>query len=206
MFKKSNNDKWLIATLCLQLIILLMAIANAIQLNNIDKQLDATLERMRTKSVLVGETSTSLDAEKTPDGNIDTSAKPEATSDEVVLYDIRKPHESNIMWCSDSQGGICRTPYSAINMDNIIRMAYTKMFRFYGDRTEIPDDIKFDAQVDTTLDDDTYKAYVRTNYNGARITRVIEDKKNRRIHIYYADMNEDLYRAEVQLQKDKHNR
>lgn len=206
MFKKSNNDKWLIATLCLQLIILLMAIANAIQLNNIDKQLDATLERMRTKSVLVGETSTSLDADKTPDGNIDTSAKPEATSDEVVLYDIRKPHESNIMWCSDSQGGICRTPYSAINMDNIIRMAYTKMFRFYGDRTEIPDDIKFDAQVDTTLDDDTYKAYVRTNYNGARITRVIEDKKNRRIHIYYADMNEDLYRAEVQLQKDKHNR
>lgn len=206
MFKKSNNDKWLIATLCLQLIILLMAIANAIQLNNINKQLDATLERMRTKSVLVGETSTSLDADKTPDGNIDTSAKPEATSDEVVLYDIRKPHESNIMWCSDSQGGICRTPYSAINMDNIIRMAYTKMFRFYGDRTEIPDDIKFDAQVDTTLDDDTYKAYVRTNYNGARITRVIEDKKNRRIHIYYADMNEDLYRAEVQLQKDKHNR
>lgn len=206
MFKKSNNDKWLIATLCLQLIILLMAIANAIQLNNIDKQLDATLERMRTKSVLVGETSTSLDADKTPDGNIDTSAKPEATSDEVVLYDIRKPHESDIMWCSDSQGGICRTPYSAINMDNIIRMAYTKMFRFYGDRTEIPDDIKFDAQVDTTLDDDTYKAYVRTNYNGARITRVIEDKKNRRIHIYYADMNEDLYRAEVQLQKDKHNR
>ena len=206
MFKKSNNDKWLIATLCLQLIILLMAIANAIQLNNINKQLDATLERMRTKSVLVGETSTSLDADKTPDGNIDTSAKPEATSDEVVLYDIRKPHESNIMWCSDSQGGICRTPYSAINMDNIIRMAYTKMFRFYGDRTEIPDDIKFDAQVDTTLDDDTYKAYVHTNYNGARITRVIEDKKNRRIHIYYADMNEDLYRAEVQLQKDKHNR
>lgn len=201
MFKKSNNDKWLIATLCLQLIILLMAIANAIQLNNIDKQLDATLERMRTKSVLVGETST-----QTESANGSVLPQPETTQtsdDEVVLYDIRKPYETNIMWCGDPDAGVCRTPTSMLDMESIIRVAYTKMFRFYGDRTAIPDDIKFDAQVDTTLDDDAYKAYVRTNYNGARITRVIEDKKNRRIHIYYADMNEDLYHAEVQLQKDK---
>ena len=206
MFKKSNNDKWLIATLCLQLIILLMAIANAIQLNNIDKQLDATLERMRTKSVLVGETSTSLDADKTPDGNVDTTAKPEATSDEVVLYDIRKPYETNIMWCGDPDAGVCRTPTSMLDMESIIRVAYTKMFRFYGDRTAIPDDIKFDAKVDTTLDDYTYNTYVRTNYNGARITRVVEDKTNRKIHIYYADMNESLYHGEVQLETAKQNR
>ena len=201
MFKKSNNDKWLIATLCLQLIILLMAIANAIQLNNIDKQLDATLERMRTKSVLVGETST-----QTESANGSVLPQPETTQtsdDEVVLYDIRKPYETNIMWCGDPDAGVCRTPTSMLDMESIIRVAYTKMFRFYGDRTAIPDDIKFDAQVDTTLDDYTYNTYVRTSYNGARITRVIEDKKNRRIHIYYADMNEDLYHAEVQLQKDK---
>lgn len=201
MFKKSNNDKWLIATLCFQLIILLMAIANAIQLNNIDKQLDATLERMRTKSGLVGETST-----QTESANGSVLPQPETTQtsdDEVVLYDIRKPYETNIVWCGDPDAGVCRTPTSMLDMESIIRVAYTKMFRFYGDRTAIPDDIKFDAQADTTLDDDTYKAYVRTNYNGARITRVIEDKKNRRIHIYYADMNEDLYHAEVQLQKDK---
>ena len=206
MFKKSNNDKWLIATLCLQLIILLMAIANAIQLNNIDKQLDATLERMRPKSVLVGETSTSLDADKTPDGNVDTPAKPEATSDEVVLYDIRKPYETNIMWCGDPDAGVCRTPTSMLDMESIIRVVYTKMFRFYGDRTAIPDDIKFDAKVDTTLDDYTYNTYVRTNYNGARITRVVEDKTNRKIHIYYADMNESLYHGEVQLETAKQNR
>ena len=123
-----------------------------------------------------------------------------------MLYDIRKPYETNIMWCGDPDAGVCRTPTSMLDMESIIRVVYTKMFRFYGDRTAIPDDIKFDAKVDTTLDDYTYNTYVRTNYNGARITRVVEDKKNSRIHIYYADMNEDLYRAEVQLQKDKHNR
>lgn len=201
MFKKFNNEKWLIATLCVQLIILSMVIINAIQLNNIDKQLDATLERMRTKSVLVGETST-----QTESANGSVLPQPETTQtsdDEVVLYDIRKPYETNIMWCGDPDAGVCRTPTSMLDMESIIRVAYTKMFRFYGDRTEIPDNIKFDAQADTTLDDYTYNTYVRTNYNGARITRVIEDKKNRRIHIYYADMNEDLYHAEVQLQKDK---
>lgn len=62
MFKKFNNDKWLITTLCVQLIILAMVIANAIQLNNIDKQLDATLENMRTRSVVVGDTSTQTDS------------------------------------------------------------------------------------------------------------------------------------------------
>ena len=56
MFKKFNNEKWLTATLCVQLIILSMVIINAIQLNNIDKQLDATLESMRTKSAVVGDT------------------------------------------------------------------------------------------------------------------------------------------------------
>ena len=62
MFKKFNNDKWLIATLCVQLIILAMVIINAIQLNNIDKQLDATLENMRTKSAIVGDTLTQTDS------------------------------------------------------------------------------------------------------------------------------------------------
>ena len=205
MFKKSNNDKWLIATICLQLIILLMTITNAIQLNNIDKQLDATLESMKTKSAVVRDTSTQTES-VIREGDTTQTDTNQTSSDEVVLYDIRKPYETNILWCGDPEAGVCRTPTSMVDMGSIIRVAYTKMFRFYGDRTEIPDDIKFDAQVDTTLDDYTYKTQVRTNYNGARITRVVEDKTNRRIHIYYADMNESLYRADVQLQKAKQNR
>ena len=203
MFKKFNNEKWLIATLCVQSIILAMVIINAIQLNNIGKQLDATLENMRTKSAVVGGASTQTDS---ADGALTQTETTQTSSDEVVLYDIRKPHESNIMWCGDKHAGVCRTPYSVMDMDAIIRVAYTKLFMFYGDRTEIPDDIKFDAQVDTTLDDYTYNTYVRNHYNGARITRVVEDKTNRKIHIYYADTNEGLYRADVKLQKDKHNR
>lgn len=203
MFKKFNNDKWLIATLCVQLIILAMVIANAIQLNNIDKQLDATLENMRTRSVVVGDTSTQTDSAISDGASTQTETNQTSTDDEVVLYDIRKPYETNILWCGDPEAGVCRTPSSMVDMESIIRVAYTKMFRFYGDRTEIPDDIKFDAQVDTTLDDYTYNTYVRKHYNGARITRVVEDKTNRKIHIYYADTNEGLYRADVKLQKDK---
>jgi hypothetical protein len=203
MFKKFNNEKWLIVTLCFQLIILAMVVYNAIQLNNIDKQLDATLESVKTRSVVIDDTSTQT--EPTDDASTQTETT-QTSSDEVVLYDIRKPHESNIMWCGDPKAGVCRTPSSMIDMESIIRVAYTKMFRFYGDRTEIPDDIKFDAQVDTTLDDYTYNTYVREHYNGARITRVVEDKTNRKIHIYYADTNEGLYRADVKLQKDKHDR
>lgn len=206
MFKKSNNDKWLIATLCLQLIILLMAIANAIQLNNIDKQLDVTLESMRTKSAVVGDTSTQTESAISDGATTQTETNQTSSDDGVVLYDIRKPYETNILWCGDPEAGVCRTPSSMIDMESIIRVAYTKMFRFYGDRTEIPDDIKFDAQVDTTLDDYTYNTYVRNYYNGARITRVVEDKTNRKIHIYYADTNEGLYRADVKLQKDKQHR
>lgn len=203
MFKKFNNEKWLIVTLCFQLIILVMVVYNAIQLNNIDKQLDATLESVKTRSVVIDGTTTQTEP---TDGTSTQTETTQTSSDEVVLYDIRKPHESNIMWCVDKQAGVCRTPYSAVDMATILRVAYTKLFMFYGDRTEIPDDIKFDAKVDTTLDDYTYKTYVYTSYNGARITRVVEDKTNRRIHIYYADMNESLYRADVQLQKAKQNR
>ena len=206
MFKKFNNDKWLITTLCVQLIILAMVIANAIQLNNIDKQLDATLENMRTRSVVVGDTSTQTDSAISDGASTQTETNQTSTDDEVVLYDIRKPYETNILWCGDPEAGVCRTPSSMVDMESIIRVAYTKMFRFYGDRTEIPDDIKFDAQVDTTLDDYTYNTYVRKHYNGARITRVVEDKTNRKIHIYYADTNEGLYRADVKLQKDKQHR
>ena len=206
MFKKFNNDKWLIATLCVQLIILSMVIINAIQLNNIDKQLDATLENMRTKSAVVGTTSTQTESAIGDGATTQTETNQTSSDDEVVLYDIRKPYETNILWCGDPEAGVCRTPSSMVDMESIIRVAYTKMFRFYGNRTAIPDDIKFDAQVDTTLDDYTYNTYVRKHYNGARITRVVEDKTNRKIHIYYADTNEGLYRADVKLQKDKHNR
>lgn len=206
MFKKFNNDKWLITTLCVQLIILAMVIANAIQLNNIDKQLDATLENMRTRSVVVGDTSTQTDSAISDGASTQTETNQTSSDDEVVLYDIRKPYETNILWCGDLEAGVCRTPSSMVDMESIIRVAYTKMFRFYGDRTEIPDDIKFDAQVDITLDDYTYNTYVRKHYNGARITRVVEDKTNRKIHIYYADTNEGLYRADVKLQKDKQHR
>lgn len=206
MFKKFNNDKWLIATLCVQLIILSMVIINAIQLNNIDKQLDATLENMRTKSAVVGTTSTQTESAIGDGATTQTETNQTSSDDEVVLYDIRKPYETNILWCGDPEAGVCRTPSSMVDMESIIRVAYTKMFRFYGNRTAIPDDIKFDAQVDTTLDDYTYNTYVRKHYNGARITRVVEDKTNRKIHIYYADTNEGLYRADVKLQKDKHDR
>lgn len=205
MFKKFNNEKWLIATLCVQLIILSMVIINAIQLNNIDKQLDATLESMKAKPVGIGDISTQTES-VIGDSALPQSEPNQTSDDEVVLYDIRKPHDSNIMWCGDKHAGVCRTPYSVSDMESIIRVAYTKMFRFYGDRTEIPDDIKFDAQVDTTLDDYTYNTYVRNHYNGARITRVVEDKTNRKIHIYYADTNEGLYRADVKLQKEKQHR
>ena len=203
MFKKFNNEKWLIVTLCFQLIILVMVVYNASQLNNIDKQLDATLESVKTRSVVIDGTTTQTEP---TDGTSTQTETTQTSSDEVVLYDIRKPHESNIMWCVDKQAGVCRTPYSAVDMATILRVAYTKLFMFYGDRTEIPDDIKFDAKVDTTLDDYTYSTYVRTNYNGARITRVVEDKTNRKIHIYYADMNESLYHGEVQLETAKQNR
>ena len=206
MFKKFNNDKWLIATLCVQLIILSMVIINAIQLNNIDKQLDATLENMRTKSAIVGDTLTQTDSAISDGATTQTETNQTSSDDEVVLYDIRKPYETNILWCGDPEAGVCRTPSSMVDMESIIRVAYKKMFRFYGDRTEIPDDIKFDAQVDTTLDDYTYNTYVRKHYNGARITRVVEDKTNRKIHIYYADTNEGLYRADVKLQKEKQHR
>ena len=206
MFKKFNNEKWLIATLCVQLIILSMVIINAIQLNNIDKQLDATIKNMKAKSVLVGDTSTQTESAISDGATTQTETNQTTSDDEVVLYDIRKPYETNILWCGDPKAGVCRTPSSMIDMESIIRVAYTKMFRFYGDRTEIPDDIKFDAQVDTTLDDYTYNTYVRKHYNGARITRVVEDKTNRKIHIYYADTNEGLYRADVKLQKEKHDR
>lgn len=206
MFKKFNNDKWLIATLCVQLIILSMVIINAIQLNNIDKQLDATLENMRTKSAVVGTTSTQTESAIGDGATTQTETNQTSSDDEVVLYDIRKPYETNILWCGDPEAGMCRTPSSMVDMESIIRVAYTKMFRFYGNRTAIPDDIKFDAQVDTTLDDYTYNTYVRKHYNGARITRVVEDKTNRKIHIYYADTNEGLYRADVKLQKEKQHR
>lgn len=206
MFKKFNNDKWLVVTLCFQLVILVMVVFNAIQLNNIDKQLDATLENMRTRSVVVGDTSTQTDSAISDGASTQTETNQTSTDDEVVLYNIRKPYETNILWCGDPEAGVCRTPSSMVDMESIIRVAYTKMFRFYGDRTEIPDDIKFDAQVDTTLDDYTYNTYVRKHYNGARITRVVEDKTNRKIHIYYADTNEGLYRADVKLQKDKQHR
>ena len=206
MFKKFNNDKWLVVTLCFQLVILVMVVFNAIQLNNIDKQLDATLENMRTRSVVVGDTSTQIDSAISDGASTQTETNQTSTDDEVVLYNIRKPYETNILWCGDPEAGVCRTPSSMVDMESIIRVAYTKMFRFYGDRTEIPDDIKFDAQVDTTLDDYTYNTYVRKHYNGARITRVVEDKTNRKIHIYYADTNEGLYRADVKLQKDKQHR
>lgn len=206
MFKKFNNDKWLIATLCVQLIILSMVIINAIQLNNIDKQLDATLENMRTKSAVVGTTSTQTESAIGDGATTQTETNQTSSDDEVVLYDIRKPYETNILWCGDPEVGVCRTPSSMVDMESIIRVAYTKMFRFYGNRTAIPDDIKFDAQVDTTLDDYTYNTYVRKHYNGARITRVVEDKTNRKIHIYYADTNEGLYRADVKLQKEKQHR
>lgn len=206
MFKKFNNDKWLVVTLCFQLVILVMVVFNAIQLNNIDKQLDATLENMRTRSVVVGDTSTQTDSAISDGASTQTETNQTSSDDEVVLYDIRKPYETNILWCGDPEAGVCRTPSSMVDMESIIRVAYTKMFRFYGDRTEIPDDIKFDAQVDITLDDYTYNMYVRKHYNGARITRVVEDKTNRKIHIYYADTNEGLYRADVKLQKDKHDR
>lgn len=202
MFKKFNNDKWLVVTLCFQLIILVMVVYNAIQLNNIDKQLDATLENVKTRSVVIDGTSTQTEP---TDGASTQTETTQTSSDEVVLYDIRKPYETNILWCGDPEAGVCRTPSSMVDMESIIRVAYTKMFRFYGDRTEIPNDIKFDAQVDTTLDDYTYNTYVRNHYNGARITRVVEDKTNRKIHIYYADTNEGLYRADVKLQKDKQN-
>lgn len=206
MFKKFNNDKWLVVTLCFQLVILVMVVFNAIQLNNIDKQLDATLENMRTRSVVVGDTSTQTDSAISDGASTQTETNQTSSDDEVVLYDMRKPYETNILWCGDPEAGVCRTPSSMVDMESIIRVAYTKMFRFYGDRTEIPDDIKFDAQVDTTLDDYTYNTYVRKHYNGARITRVVEDKTNRKIHIYYADTNEGLYRADVRLQKDKQHR
>lgn len=206
MFKKFNNDKWLVVTLCFQLVILVMVVFNAIQLNNIDKQLDATLENMRTRSVVVGDTSTQTDSAISDGASTQTETNQTSSDDEVVLYDMRKPYETNILWCGDPEAGVCRTPSSMVDMESIIRVAYTKMFRFYGDRTEIPDDIKFDAQVDTTLDDYTYNTYVRKHYNGARITRVVEDKTNRKIHIYYADTNEGLYRADVKLQKDKQHR
>ena len=206
MFKKFNNDKWLVVTLCFQLVILVMVVFNAIQLNNIDKQLDATLENMRTRSVVVGDTSTQTDSAISDGASTQTETNQTSSDDEVVLYDIRKPYEINILWCGDPEAGVCRTPSSMVDMESIIRVAYTKMFRFYGDRTEIPDDIKFDAQVDITLDDYTYNTYVRKHYNGARITRVVEDKTNRKIHIYYADTNEGLYRADVKLQKDKQHR
>lgn len=206
MFKKFNNDKWLVVTLCFQLVILVMVVFNAIQLNNIDKQLDATLENMRTRSVVVGDTSTQTDSAISDGASTQTETNQTSSDDEVVLYDIRKPYETNILWCGDPEAGVCRTPSSMVDMESIIRVAYTKMFRFYGDRTEIPDDIKFDAQVDITLDDYTYNTYVRKHYNGARITRVVEDKTNRKIHIYYADTNEGLYRADVKLQKDKQHR
>lgn len=206
MFKKFNNDKWLIATLCVQLIILSMVIINAIQLNNIDKQLDATLENMRTKSAVVGTTSTQTESAIGDGATTQTETNQTSSDDEVVLYDIRKPYETNILWCGDPEAGVCRIPSSMVDMESIIRVAYTKMFRFYGNRTAIPDDIKFDAQVNTTLDDYTYNTYVRKHYNGARITRVVEDKTNRKIHIYYADTNEGLYRADVKLQKEKQHR
>lgn len=206
MFKKFNNDKWLVVTLCFQLVILVMVVFNAIQLNNIDKQLDATLENMRTRSVVVGDTSTQTDSAISDGASTQTETNQTSSDDEVVLYDIRKPYETNILWCGDPEAGVCRTPSSMVDMESIIRVAYTKMFRFYGDRTEIPDDIKFDAQVDITLDDYTYNTYVRKHYNGARITRVVENKTNRKIHIYYADTNEGLYRADVKLQKDKQHR
>ena len=206
MFKKFNNDKWLVVTLCFQLVILVMVVFNAIQLNNIDKQLDATLENMRTRSVVVGDTSTQTDSAISDGASTQTETNQTSSDDEVVLYDIRKPYETNILWCGDPEAGVCRTPSSMVDMESIIRVAYTKMFRFYGDRTEIPDDIKFDAQVDITLDAYTYNTYVRKHYNGARITRVVEDKTNRKIHIYYADTNEGLYRADVKLQKDKQHR
>lgn len=203
MFKKFNNEKWLIVTLCVQLIILSMVIINAIQLNNIDKQLDATLENMRTKSAVVGTTSTQTES-AIGDGASTQTETTQTSSDEVVLYDIRKPHDANILWCSNENAGACGTPNVIDNMGSIIEMTYQKMFKLYGDKSEIPDDIEFELRADTTLDDYTYKTYVRTNYNGARITRIVEDKSNRKIHIYYANMNESLYRADVQLQKAKY--
>lgn len=97
MFKKFNNDKWLITTLCVQLIILAMVIANAIQLNNIDKQLDATLESMRTKSAVVGDTSMQTESAISDGATTQTETNQTTSDDEVVLYDIRKPYETNIL-------------------------------------------------------------------------------------------------------------
>lgn len=203
MFKKLNNDKWLNVALCVQLITLLVMLVNAIRLHNIRQQLDATIENMKAKSVLVGDTSTQTESAISDGATTQTETNQISSDNEVVLYDIRKPYETNILWCSGENADTCGTPNEIDNLGSIIEMTYRKMFRFYGDTSEIPDDIKFDLRADTTLDDDTYKMYVRTNYNGARITRVIEDKTNRKIHIYYANMNESLYRADVQLQKAK---
>lgn len=201
MFKKFNNDKWLNVALCVQLIVLFVMVVNAIRLHNISQQLDATLESVKTRSAVIDGTSTQTE----PTGGASTQTETtQMSSDEIVLYDIRKPHDANILWCSDENAGVCGTPNAIDNMGSIIEMTYQKVFRLYGDKSEIPDDIKFELRADTTLDDYTYNTYVRTNYNGARITRIIEDKSNRKIHIYYANMNESLYRADVQLQKAKY--
>ena len=201
MFKKFNNDKWSNVALCVQLIVLLVMVVNAIRLHNISQQLDATLESVKTRSAVIDGTSTQTEP---TDGASTQTETNQTSSDEVVLYDIRKPHDANILWCSDENAGACGTPNVIDNMGSIIEMTYQKMFRLYGDKSEIPDDIEFELRADTTLDDYTYKTYVRTNYNGARITRIVEDKSNRKIHIYYANMNESLYRADVQLQKAKY--
>jgi len=201
MFKKFNNDKWSNVALCVQLIVLLVMVVNAIRLHNISQQLDATLESVKTRSAVIDGTSTQTEP---TDGASTQTETNQTSSDEVVLYDIRKPHDANILWCSDENAGACGTPNVIDNMGSIIEMTYQKMFRLYGDKSEIPDDIEFELRADTTLDDYTYKTYVRTNYNGARITRIVEDKSNRKIHIHYANMNESLYRADVQLQKAKY--
>lgn len=201
MFKKFNNDKWSNVALCVQLIVLLVMVVNAIRLHNISQQLDATLESVKTRSAVIDGTSTQTEP---TDGASTQTETNQTSSDEVVLYDIRKPHDANILWCSDENAGACGKPNVIDNMGSIIEMTYQKMFRLYGDKSEIPDDIEFELRADTTLDDYTYKTYVRTNYNGARITRIVEDKSNRKIHIYYANMNESLYRADVQLQKAKY--
>lgn len=107
MFKKFNNDKWLVVTLCFQLVILVMVVFNAIQLNNIDKQLDATLENMRTRSVVVGDTSTQTDSAISDGASTQTETNQTSSDDEVVLYDMRKPYETNILWCGDPEVGVC---------------------------------------------------------------------------------------------------
>ena len=136
MFKKFNNEKWLIATLCVQSIILAMVIINAIQLNNIDKQLDATLENMRTKSAVVGDASTQTDSAISDGATTQTETNQTTSDDEVVLYDVRKPYETNILWCGDPKAGVCRTPSNMVDMASIIRVAYTKMFRFSTNRDQ----------------------------------------------------------------------